>query len=146
MEKYLYSAVDNAFYPYSLEDEYKAAGSWPEDGIDVEESLFQDFTADVPTGKVRVAGDDKLPAWGDVSALTHDESVAQAKETKAQLISSAKQAISIWQSELLMDEISDADKTSLKLWISYIKEIQAVDITQPGSIEWPTPPANNSLE
>lgn len=142
MEKYLYSAVDNAFYPYSLEDEYKAAGSWPEDGIDVEDSVFQQFTAEAPKGKVRVAGDDKLPTWGDVPALTHDELVAQAKETKAQLISAAKQTISIWQSELLMDEISDEDKASLKLWIAYIKAVQAIDTSKPVDILWPVAPSS----
>lgn len=140
MEKYLYSAIDNAFYPYSLEDEYKAAGSWPEDGIDVEDSVFQQFTAEAPKGKVRVAGDDKLPTWGDVPALTHDELVAQAKETKAQLISAAKLTISIWQSELLLGDISDEDKASLTAWIAYIKAVQAVDTSKAPDIKWPTLP------
>lgn len=140
MEKYLYSAVNNAFYPYSLEDEYKTAGSWPKDGIEVEYSVFLQYTAQPPLGKVRIAGDEKLPAWGDVPALTHEEILAQAKDTKSQLISSAKQAISIWQSELLLDIISDNDKANLKQWISYIKTIQAVDTTNAPDITWPHEP------
>jgi len=140
MEKYLYSAAENAFYPSSLEDEYKASGSWPEDGLEVENSVFFKYSGEPPIGKVRIVGNDNFPAWGDIPPLTHEEFVAQAEATRARLVSSAKQTISIWQSELLLGEISDEDKASLKLWIAYIKNVLSVDISQAPDVSWPATP------
>lgn len=142
MESYLFSALKNAFYPFSLENEYRSAGSWPEDGVVVSESVFFEYTKEPPSGKRRSFDSKKLPAWVDLAALTHDESVSQAKTVQNGLISSAKQVISIWQSELLLGEISDADKSSLKEWITYIKAVSSVDINQAQNITWPTTPAS----
>ncbi|MEE9647909.1 tail fiber assembly protein [Enterobacter soli] len=72
--------------------------------------------------------------------LTKEEYVSQAESTKAALLSSAQTTISIWQSELLLDTISDEDKASLIDWLAYIKEVKAVDTSTAPGINWPTPP------
>lgn len=38
---YVYSAEKNAFYPLSMLEDYAAVGAWPDDGIDVDEAVFQ---------------------------------------------------------------------------------------------------------
>lgn len=138
-----YSPKNNAFYPSEFKDDYVFAGSWPEDGIEVENSVFIKFSSGPPTGKVRIAGEDNLPSWGDIPAPTNHQLITQAKAKQEDLISSAKQVISIWQSELLMSEISDNDRASLKLWIAYIKALQALDLSTPDNIGWPSEPANS---
>lgn len=140
MEKYLYNPKNNAFYPYSLQEEYKSSGSWPTSGVDVDESVFAEFSGEQPAGKIRIAGVGGYPAWGDIPPPTPDELIAQAEAKKAELISDAKKTISIWQSELLLGEISDDDKASLTEWISYIKALQKVDSSKGPDIVWPDAP------
>lgn len=40
--------------------------------------------------------------------------------------------------------ISDEDKASLILWLTYIKELQAVIPDAAQSIKWPTPPVEQA--
>lgn len=67
------------------------------------------------------------------------ELVAAAATKKQQLLDTAQSTISLWQSELLLGTISDADKASLTLWIAYIKAVQAVDTTKL-PVTWPAQP------
>ena len=135
-----YSPKNNAFYPLDLKQDYVSAGSWPSDAIEVDESIFLTFSSTPPVGKVRVAGEDNLPSWGDIPPPTAEELIAQAEAKKTGLISDAKKTISIWQSELLLGEISDDDKASLTGWISYIKALQKVDSSKGPDIVWPDAP------
>lgn len=98
-------------------------------------SVFIEFSSPPPTGKVRIAGDDNLSYWGDISPLTQEELIDQAETKKAGLISSAKRTISLWQSELLLGNISDDEA-----WIAYIKAVQAVDTIKAPDINWPVAP------
>ncbi|EBR4568060.1 DUF4376 domain-containing protein [Salmonella enterica] len=78
---YYYSAVKNAFFPDELKDAYQNAGNWPQDALEVEESVFTTYSAPPPEGKQRAAGKDGLPCWvdiplpdiEDVRNLKHDE-------------------------------------------------------------------------
>lgn len=135
-----YSPKSNAFYPSELKEDYVSAGSWPDDGIAVDASVFIEFSSPPPVGKVRVTGDDNLPSWGDIPPLTQEELIDQAETKKTGLISSAKQTISLWQSELLLSNISDDDKASLTAWIAYIKAVQVVDTSKAPDINWPVAP------
>ena len=68
--KYLFSAVNNAFYPLILKDAYVAAGTWLTDGIEVDESVFLEFIGEPPAGKARGVGDGGMPAWVDAPEPT----------------------------------------------------------------------------
>ncbi|MEX7607212.1 tail fiber assembly protein [Enterobacter asburiae] len=57
------------------------------------------------------------------------------------MLSSARTTISIWQSELLLGSISDADKASLVAWLAYIKAVEDIDTSTAPDINWPEPPA-----
>ncbi|EKN5087434.1 TPA: tail fiber assembly protein [Yersinia enterocolitica] len=79
---YLYSASTNSFYPSELVDVYKAANSFPEDTIDVDDGVYIEFSASAaPVGKVRAAGKKGLPVWGDIiqPILDADELAAKAR-------------------------------------------------------------------
>lgn len=45
---------------------YEQAGTWPGDGVDVDEATFGEFSGDAPEGKTRAAGGGGLPCWVDI--------------------------------------------------------------------------------
>ncbi|HHH7407750.1 TPA: tail fiber assembly protein, partial [Escherichia coli] len=61
--------------------------------------------------------------------LTAAEWQAKAESQRSALISDAKERISLWQSELLLDIITNDDKESLTEWLAYIKALQALDLS-----------------
>ncbi|HFP3565262.1 TPA: tail fiber assembly protein, partial [Escherichia coli] len=69
-----------------------------------------------------------------------------AESQRSALISDAKETISLWQSELLLGIISDDDKESLTEWLSYIKALQGLDLSDVADEEsynatvWPDEP------
>ncbi|MFP1451823.1 tail fiber assembly protein [Escherichia coli] len=65
MGNYCYSAKPNTFYPMQYLPDY--IEDWPDDAIQVEDSVYDEFAAKVtPSGKYRVAGDNGLPTWADI--------------------------------------------------------------------------------
>lgn len=72
MISYKYDSATNSFYPYSLKEQYEAAGSWPESGVDVDDSVYAEFYV-APPGKMRVAGPDGFPAWADIPTPPNSE-------------------------------------------------------------------------
>ena len=66
MSDYIFSAKNNAFYPVDMMDDYVAAGSWPDDGVDVTKEIFLEFAGITPTGKERGVGEDGMPVWVDI--------------------------------------------------------------------------------
>lgn len=69
---YVYSKENNAFYPLSMRQDYIDAGTWPSDGIEVDDSVFEEFYI-APPGKIRVGGDDGLPVWADIPTPPNSE-------------------------------------------------------------------------
>ncbi|ECR7610297.1 tail fiber assembly protein [Salmonella enterica] len=71
MTTYVYSAKSNAFYFYDFQSDYEKAGTWPDDAVDVDDSIYVEFAANQPPeGKTRAAGTDGLPVWVDIPAPT----------------------------------------------------------------------------
>jgi hypothetical protein len=65
MNRYLYDAVTNAFYPFASKAIYLEAGSWPANGVDVDEETYEEFK-NPPTGKMRVPDSEGNPSWVDI--------------------------------------------------------------------------------
>lgn len=87
--QYHYSRSTNAFYPTSLLENYKKAGSLPEDIVPVDESVFREFTAVPAAGMRRVSGSDGMPTWEEIppKVLTEDEVKNQARGLRDGFIS-----------------------------------------------------------
>ncbi|WP_193168429.1 tail fiber assembly protein [Klebsiella variicola] len=66
--------------------------------------------------------------------------VAAAEQKKASLLAEAQSTISLWQTELQLDIISDDDKASLITWMKYIQALNAVDTSTAPDIEWSLKP------
>ncbi|WP_338300908.1 tail fiber assembly protein [Escherichia coli] len=140
MNAYFYSPSENAFYATAIRTDYIAAGTWPEDGVEVENRAAEAYMGDAPEGKVRAAGDNGLPCWVDIPPPTAIELVAQAEAKRENLLAEAKDTISLWQTELQLGIISDEDKASLIAWMKYIQALKAVDTSTAPDIEWPVKP------
>lgn len=139
MNEYIFSPGKNAFYPLSLQSEYEAAGTWPEDGVPVSVDVYTHFSDLPPDGKVRGVIDG-MPAWVDIPPPTHEELVAIAEQKKKALLAEAVKATSMWRTELQLGIISDEDKAALTDWILYHRELQGIDTDTAPDIEWPDKP------
>lgn len=55
MQKYIFSADKNAFFPVELKIAYQEAGKWPDDGIEIDDTAAAEFMKEAPEGKGTVA-------------------------------------------------------------------------------------------
>ncbi|MDR3538242.1 MAG: hypothetical protein P4L71_17235, partial [Acetobacteraceae bacterium] len=60
----IFSPTTVAFYPVELQADYVAAGSWPADGVEISDQVWETFKGSPPDGKIRGAVDG-APAWVD---------------------------------------------------------------------------------
>lgn len=136
---YQYSPSQNIFVESSLKDSY-LNNDYPADAVDVDESLFLEFSAAAPAGKIRVAGTDGMPAWGDIPPPTREELIMLAEIKKQSLLDEATARTADWRTELALDIISDEDRESLIAWMQYIKALKAVDVSALPLDKWPSAP------
>lgn len=141
MGNYFYSAKKNAFYPVSLEDAYRAANSWPEDGVEVDDSVYLEYSATPPEGKVRVAKNG-MPSWADIPPPKHEELVASANAEKQKRIDQANDYMNSkqWPGKAAMGRLKDSEKEQYNAWLDYLDELEAVDTSTAPDIKWPDEP------
>ncbi|EHT2437098.1 tail fiber assembly protein [Escherichia coli] len=140
MQKYIFSADKNAFFPVELKIAYQESGEWPGDGIEIDDTVAAEFMKEAPEGKYRGVIDG-MPAWGDIPPPTHEELITIAEQVRQQLLTHADAVMLDWRTELMLDEISDTNRAKLSAWLAYKNEVKAVDVTtNPEHINWPVPP------
>ena len=137
-----YKFANNMFYPYTLEDDYKSAGTWPDDGCDVTDDIYSEFTGEPPPGKIRITGEDGMPAWGDIPPPTQADIIEQASITKQQLIDDANDHMNgkQWPGKAAIGRLKGDDLAQYNLWLDYLDALELVDATNAPDIEWPTKP------
>ena len=139
--EYYYSAVNNAFYPSALYDDYAAFGSWPADATAVSRAIYDEFGANsAPEGKARAAGEDGFPCWVDVVPPTHEELVAMAESKKAALMTEAEDVIKPLERVVKLDMATDEEKARLVGWERYSVLLNRVDTSTAPDIGWPEVP------
>ncbi|WP_342595482.1 DUF4376 domain-containing protein [Salinicola lusitanus] len=104
-----YSATQNAFYPSEMQADYIAAGTWPDDAVNVDDETFRIFgLGEPPSGMIRVGDDTGQPSW-QPSPAEPIESVAARQRA---LIESALSAtLAAGMSYTLPDGIDDVIQT-----------------------------------
>lgn len=136
-----YRYFNKSFYPYALEADYTSSGTWPDNGVDVDDASFIEFTGLPPDGKVLITGSDGCPTWGDAPPITHGEEVAAAEQRRQLLLLKADEITADWRIELMLGDISNQDKEKLSAWMDYKKKVKAVDTSTAPDIVWPTQPS-----
>ena len=138
--KYRYSGETNSFYPWALIDDYKRANSWPENGADVGENIFTEYSGTPPEGKTRAPDANGKPSWIDEPPPTEQEIIAAAERNRKALLFDADAATADWRTELALGIIDDDDTAKLTEWMKYIKAVKAVDTSTAPDVSWPEKP------
>ncbi|KAA0510360.1 tail fiber assembly protein [Enterobacter vonholyi] len=140
--KYFYSAKNNAFYYFGWKDEYDAAGTWPDDAVEISDEIHEKYSTDAPKGKILTAGADGMPTWGDVPPPTHEEIVCQASVEKQNRIDAANNYMSAkqWPGKAAIGRLKDTEKSQYNEWLDYLDELEAIDTSIAPHIEWPERP------
>ncbi|EGA5748520.1 tail fiber assembly protein [Escherichia coli] len=72
---------------------------------------------------------------------THEELIQAAEFERERLLKHADEVMLDWRTELMLGEISDANKAKLSAWLAYKNEVKSVDVTtDPEHVNWPVPP------
>ncbi|CDM89614.1 tail fiber assembly protein [Xenorhabdus bovienii] len=140
MDYYYYSPSEDVFYPEVLKQGYIDAGTWPQDGMKVDESVYIEFTQNTPKGKRRVAGSDGLPTWGDIFPLSSEALQRQAEYEKRNLIKEIREKIEPLQDAVYLDVATEEEKTALTAWHRYRLALYQLDLSTAPSIDWPAKP------
>ncbi|HEG4395098.1 TPA: tail fiber assembly protein [Morganella morganii] len=142
MMKFGFSAKESQFFIMNKKDDYEKNGIWPDDIVEVDGDVMHEY-AGIPPESKRLGADKKgKPAWVDIPPLTYEQHVAIAEAQKQALIAEASQKTQLWQTQLMLGIITEEDKASLKEWMLYVQEVQAVDPSPGADVVWPTPPAS----
>ncbi|CAQ83403.1 MULTISPECIES: tail fiber assembly protein [Photorhabdus] len=139
-KNYVFSALNKAFYPISLQQDYIAAGSWPNDPLPVTDDIFNEFSGIPPAGKILSSGEDALPCWEDIPPPTKEELIYIAENQKAQFISLANEKITPLSDAEELDIATDEEMLLLKEWKKYRVMLNRVDTSNAPKIDWPITP------
>ncbi|MBD2779089.1 tail fiber assembly protein [Xenorhabdus sp. 38] len=136
---YVYSAKYNAFHPVEMKQRYIDAGTWPDDGIEVSETVYLEFLTP-PLGKRRIAGIDGLPTWEDIPPLTPEQLQRLAELEKHDLMSQATNSIAPLQYAVDLEMATDGERAALTAWKRYCVLLNRVDCSAAPDIDWPKAP------
>lgn len=132
-----------SFYPEALKDVYISAGSWPENGADVDDETMAIYTGVAPEGKTLGADKNGNPAWIDIPPLSAEQQIILAEQKRTVLRSMADKEI-VWRQDAFDAEIATAEETAaLSEWKKYRVLLMRVDTSNP---VWPTPPGSRPID
>lgn len=136
---YIFSPKNNAFYPLSLQPLYEDAGTWPDDGVPVDNSMFTEFTGHPPIGKVRGV-DCGMPAWIDEPPPSKQQLIEQA-EHKLRLLKIEASDQVTWRQYAVDSEIATPQEViELNEWKKYFVLLSRIDTSKAPGIDWPISP------
>lgn len=138
----MYAYANNSFYPLSMREVYEISDSWPTEYIKVDESVFTEFSATPPVGKIRGTGVDGMPAWVDIPPPTRAEIIAEAEREKQSRIDAANEFMNSkqWPGKAAIGRLMGNELAQYNLWLDYLDALEAVDTFSAPDINWPVPP------
>ncbi|PQQ41584.1 phage tail protein [Photorhabdus luminescens] len=136
-KNYVFSALNRAFYPLLLQQNYIEAGSWPNDPLPVTDDIFNEFSGIPPIGKILSSGEDGLPCWENIPPPTKEELIFIAESQKTQFISLANEKITPLSDAVELDIATDEEMLLLKEWKKYRVMLNRVDTSNAPEIDWP---------
>ncbi|EIW2874790.1 tail fiber assembly protein [Salmonella enterica subsp. enterica serovar Apapa] len=138
----MYAYANNSFYLFSMREVYEASDSWPIKYIEVGESVFTEFSASPPVGKIRGTGDDGMPAWVDIPPPTQAEIIVEAEREKQRRIDAANEFMNSkqWPGKAAIGRLMGDELAQYNLWLDYLDALEAVETSRAPDINWPVPP------
>jgi triacylglycerol esterase/lipase EstA (alpha/beta hydrolase family) len=145
MSTYIYSAINNAFYPLALQSDYEGVGTWPDDGVDVDDSVYAEFAANQPPdGKMRAADSSGMPAWIDIPPLSQSEVIAKNTRAFNALLRSTTDAAFPLQSAVALGIATDVQTQALVALQQYAVNLASTNLTV-DPVVWPEAPIEVTL-
>ena len=138
---YFYSAETNGFYAGSMQDDYKSAGSWPDDVIEISERWYSYLLEGQTAGEVVAPNEYGQPVLVNPPEPTQAELIDQAEATKAALMVTASAAIAPLEDAGELGIATEDEVAALIRWKRYRVMLSRLDISTAPSIEWPELPA-----
>ncbi len=80
--------------------------------------------------------------WETNTQAQREAAVSAAQAEKSARIIEANSVTQAWQTQLLLDIITDKDRALLITWMEYLQAVQAVDVSATPEINWPSRPEN----
>lgn len=143
MNQIYYCPSDGGFYFSEDKERYQSSeNGWPENIVAISDDEYQLLIEGMRQGLIIVADKSGLPQLADMQEkeMTHDELIAQAEETRAQLMSEANQRIIPLQDASDLGIATDEELAQLKAWKTYRVLLSRVDTSTAPDIEWPKAP------
>ncbi|MBM0749015.1 tail assembly chaperone [Pantoea eucrina] len=80
-------------------------------------------------------------AWVTDSAAAEAAAREAAEKLRADKLAEVHSATQLWQTQLLLNMISDASKAKLIEWMAYAELLQNIDISAGAAVAWPDKPS-----
>ncbi|EPI9148582.1 tail fiber assembly protein [Salmonella enterica subsp. enterica] len=145
MTTYVYSAKSNAFYFSGCQSDYEKNGTWPDDAIEVDNSVYEEFAAnEPPTGKMRAGGDDGLPIWVDIPEPTQEQITESNLKVRNKLMRACTDAAFPLQSALTRGIATQEQQAILTAIEDY--SIKLLNYVNWEASPLQLPPAPNSIQ
>ena len=116
-----------AFYPYLLKREYELSGTWPDDGVDVDDSVYDAFKV-VPDGKMIGTDTDGMPCWIDIPLSR--PTFAQALATlNAVYVKARDELCAAWLRAAVADGVEESSrKEDVEMELAELDAKHATDV------------------
>ncbi|EHM50629.1 tail fiber assembly protein [Yokenella regensburgei] len=141
---YVFSTVNNLFYPVALRGDYEKVGSWPADPVNVSDDVYFEFSGIPPEGKIRRSNASGMPCWINKPSKSKEELITEAEKTRQVLIAQANEFISgkQWPGKAAIGRLKGDELAQYNLWLDYLDALEAVNTASAPDIKWPTVPAS----
>ncbi|EMX8467352.1 tail fiber assembly protein [Serratia ureilytica] len=140
MMAYKFSAKTNSFYPAAMLEDYRQAGTLPDDLIDTDEEEYRTYTATPPVGKVRGANEHGAPAWVIPPPPTQEQLEMAALLEKNRRTEEAEAYIAPLARAEKYDIATPEERGLLVSWEKYSVQLSRIKPEAAPDIDWPQPP------
>lgn len=121
---------------------YEEAGSWPGDLIEVDISIFNEFSAQPVCGKARGVNEKGEPAWVDLDPMSKVDQVEKANSLKILYRGNADKAIAPLQDASDLNLALESEISALNEWKKYRVLLSRIDTSEAPNIDWPIIPTS----
>lgn len=128
---------------WKLEEDHRGESVWSTN--DSQETII-DYIGEIKPGYTSFPPSTQFDKWNGSEWVTDAEAqraaaITQAENERQRLLKSADAVMLDWRTELMLGEISDANRAKLSAWLAYKNEVKTWDIkTDPENVNWPVPP------
>ncbi|EKT1596844.1 tail fiber assembly protein [Escherichia coli] len=128
---------------WKLEEDHRGESVWStKDG----RAVIIDYIGEIKSDFTTMSPSTPFDKWDGMQWVTDTEAqyaaaITQAENERQRLLKHADAVMLDWRTELMLGEISEANKAKLSAWLAYKNEVKSVDVTtDPEHVSWPVLP------